>query len=255
MDAPAASGPSGATAPAATSSATSCSTLRRMEQFHRFFTALSVRPLSTAAMSAHRAPNLAYSRMMMPARGRVGGRARWGRGRGRGRRAVLVLGPRRLANVGVQLVVPSLAALLARPAGQVRREHAPLPRPVGLDGLEEQRVLLRAPRALDDRLLRAPVVGAHGRRCATACDARVGARCLWVAEGIRGACGAPTIANAGARDGTTSEQPRATPRFGPQYNVQWWWPPGFGTDLILRLDKPFETTSSLGLRGARRRVT
>ena len=204
MDAPAASGPSGATAPAATSSATSCSTLRRMEQFHRFFTALSVRPLSTAAMSAHRAPNLAYSRMMMPARGRVGGRARRGRGRGRGRRAVLVLGPRRLANVGVQLVVPSLAALLARPARQVRREHAPLPRPVGLDGLEEQRVLLRAPRALDDRLLRAPVVGAHGRRCATACDARVGARCLWVAEGIRGACGAPTIANAGARSGTTT---------------------------------------------------
>lgn len=63
----------------------------------------------------------------------------------------LVLGgrPGQLADVGVQLVVPPLPALLARAARQVRREDGPLARAVALDRAQQELVLGGGPGALD----------------------------------------------------------------------------------------------------------
>ena len=55
----AAPGTFGATAPWPASSATNCSIFRRILQFQRFLTALSVRPGRAWAMSAQRAPHRA----------------------------------------------------------------------------------------------------------------------------------------------------------------------------------------------------
>lgn len=65
----------------------------------------------------------------------------------------LVLGgrPGQLADVGVQLVVPPLPALLARAARQVRREDGPLARAVALDRAQQELVLGGGPGALDLR--------------------------------------------------------------------------------------------------------
>ena len=68
----------------------------------------------------------------------------------------LVLGgrPGQLADVGVQLVVPPLPALLARAARQVRREDGPLARAVALDRAQQELVLGGGPGALDLRGVR-----------------------------------------------------------------------------------------------------
>lgn len=56
--------------------------------------------------------------------------------------AVLLLGPSCLLDVGVQVVVPSLATLLAYPALEVSRDQRPLLRPVLVYQLHYRLVLL-----------------------------------------------------------------------------------------------------------------
>lgn len=53
---------------------------------------------------------------------------------------ILLLGPFVLADVGVEVVVPALSALLADPSGQVFGHEAPILGPVALDQLEHQLV-------------------------------------------------------------------------------------------------------------------
>lgn len=60
--------------------------------------------------------------------------------------AVLLLGPRCLLDVGVQVVVPSLATLLAYPAFEVSRDQRPLLRPVLVYQLHYRLVLLSSKR-------------------------------------------------------------------------------------------------------------
>ena len=65
--------------------------------------------------------------------------------------AVLRLGPRRLANVGVEVVVPSLPALLPDPAGQMARNLAPLLGTQPSNQLHDELVLLLRPGTLRGR--------------------------------------------------------------------------------------------------------
>mmetsp|Transcript_30730 Transcript_30730/g.98142 ORF Transcript_30730/g.98142 Transcript_30730/m.98142 type:complete len:265 (-) Transcript_30730:105-899(-) len=62
---------------------------------------------------------------------------------------VLLLGPGVPPDVGVEVVVPSLTALLADTAGQLLRDERPLLGAVLLDELDDLLILLLGPRALD----------------------------------------------------------------------------------------------------------
>mmetsp|Transcript_17726 Transcript_17726/g.71156 ORF Transcript_17726/g.71156 Transcript_17726/m.71156 type:complete len:295 (+) Transcript_17726:723-1607(+) len=80
-------------------------------------------------------------------------------------RAVLVLGPRLLGDVRVEVVVPPLAALLADAPRQVRRDLRPLLGPVLRHELDHLLVLVLAPGALDRALvLGGPALAMSGRR-------------------------------------------------------------------------------------------
>lgn len=55
---------------------------------------------------------------------------------------IFLLRPTFLADVGVEMVVPPLSALLADPARQVLGNEAPILGPVGLDKLQDQLIFL-----------------------------------------------------------------------------------------------------------------
>ena len=65
-----------------------------------------------------------------------------------GDQAVLLLGPLALLHLRAQVVEPTLAALLANPARQVRRDEGPPLRPQLAHRLEQQLVLALCPRPL-----------------------------------------------------------------------------------------------------------
>ena len=101
-----------------------------MVEFQWFLMALSVRPGRNLAMIAQRLPRL-RQRSVQAVRLHD--------------RDVFFLGPALFLDVGVQVVVPALAALLADAAGQLLRDERPVLRPVVPDHLLHQLVLILRP--------------------------------------------------------------------------------------------------------------
>jgi hypothetical protein len=93
---------------------------------------------------------------------------------------VLLLAPALLLDAGVELVVPALAALLAGPPGEVRRDERPAPRAVLPHEGRDHVVLLLGPRPLHRHLLRplllrGPLARQHAVR--VHCEALARLRC------------------------------------------------------------------------------
>ena len=98
-------------------------------EFQWFLMALSVRPTNVLAISAHLLPNCAV---------------------GEDQLAVLVAAPLLALDLGVEVVVPALAALLADAARELLRNLGPLLSAQLADELDDLGILLRRPRAFDE---------------------------------------------------------------------------------------------------------